>query len=260
MIINNVGFNHRHDGDFFIERPNGYGDFLLLILKTDAVFNLENKDIIVPKDSFFLYPQGMPQYYRCVPKHEFANDWVHFQFEGDEEAEFMKRNIPYAKGITTPHAEFLSWCIKAIADEFTSPSPYAYENMQHYMWLIFNRVSDVINLPAEKAHGSEYELLMTIRHKIYAEPYVPRSITWAAHEVRMSPASFQYYYKKTFDITFVQDFINAKTEYAKMLLTSTNLNAHEIAEKCGYRNYEHFARQFRERCGITPLDYRRSKQ
>jgi AraC family transcriptional regulator of arabinose operon len=100
-------------------------------------------------------------------------------------------------------------------------------------------------------------MLLTIRHKIYAEPYIPRFIAWAAHEVRMSPASFQYYYKKTFGVTFVQDFINAKVEYAKMLLSSTNLTAHDIAGKCGYRNYEHFTRQFKERCGITPLEYRK---
>ena len=259
MKINNVGYGHKHDADFFIERPCGSGDFLLLVLRTDAVFTLDGKDVIIPKDSFFLYPQGMPQFYRCVPKHEFANDWVHFRFGQGEEEEFLKRNIPYAQGITTTHAGFLSWCIKAVADEYASHSTYAQENMQHYMWLIFNRVSDLLHLPQVQAHGPEYEMLLTIRRKIYAEPYVPRSITWAAHEIRMSPASFQYYYKKTFGVTFVQDFINAKTEYAMMLLTTTDLNAHDISEKCGYRNYEHFARQFKERCGITPLEYRRMK-
>lgn len=260
MKINNVGYNHRHDADFFIDRPDGSGDCLLLLLKTDAIFKLDNKEITVKKDSFFLYPQGMPQFYRCVPKHEFANDWIHFCFEQDEEAQFMKRNIPYAQGIISESIEFLSWCIKAVADEFASQSPYSNENMQHYMWLIFNKVSDTLHLPDEKVHDSEHEMLLTIRHKIYAEPYIPRYIGWAAHEVRMSPASFQYYYKKTFGVTFVQDFINAKVEYAKMLLTTTNLTAHDIAGKCGYRNYEHFTRQFKERCGVTPLEYRNQKK
>ncbi|MBQ1536752.1 MAG: helix-turn-helix transcriptional regulator [Ruminococcus sp.] len=259
MKINNVGYNHRHDADFLIERPDGSGDCLLLLLKTDAVFTLDRREITVRKDSFFLYPEGMPQFYRCVPKHEFANDWIHFSFEEGEEAEFFGREIPYARGIPTASIEFLSWCVKAIADEFASGSPYARENMQHYMWLIFNRVSDGLHLTGEKIHDTEHEMLMTIRHKIYAEPYIPRTITWAAHEIRMSPASFQYYYKKIFGVTFVQDFINAKIEYARMLLTSTNLTSHDIAGKCGYRNYEHFTRQFKERSGITPLEYRRLK-
>ena len=260
MNIHNVGYNHIHDADFLIERPDGSGDCLLLLLKTDAVFTLGGKDVTVPNGSFFLYPKGMPQFYRCVPKHEFANDWVHFDFGDGEEPEFLKRGIPYAQGIANDCAEYLSWCIKAIADEFASKSPYARENMEHYMWLIFNRVSDVLHLPDDRVHDNEHEMLLTIRHKIYTEPYIPRTVTWAAHEVRMSNASFQYHYKKTFGVTFVQDFITAKIEFAKMLLTSTNLNAHDIAGKCGYRNYEHFARQFKERTGITPLDYRRGNR
>ena len=175
MKINNVGYNHKHDADFFIDRPDGSGDCLLLLLKTDAVFTLNQKEITVPKDSFFLYPQGMPQYYRCVPKHEFANDWVHFQFGQDEETEFQKRKIPYAQGIATDSIELLSWCVKAIADEYASKSPYAQENMQHYMWLIFNRISDVLHLPDEQIHDSDYEMLLTIRHKIYANRMFPDS-------------------------------------------------------------------------------------
>ena len=53
MIINNVGFDHRHDADFFIDRPDGSGDNLLLILKTDAIFTLNGNDVFVPKNSFF---------------------------------------------------------------------------------------------------------------------------------------------------------------------------------------------------------------
>ncbi len=259
MKINNVGYNHRHDADFLIERPDGSGDCLLLLLKTDAVFTIGKKEVTVPKDSFFLYPEGMPQFYRCVPKHEFANDWIHFSFDQEDEQKFAIRKLPEAKGVRTYSIEYLSWCVKAIADEFASNSTYSQENMEHYMWLIFNKVSDELHRTDEQIHAPEYERLLTIRHKIYAEPAVPRTIAWAAHEVRMSPASFQYYYKKTFGVSYMQDFINAKLEYAKMLLASTNLTAHDIAVKCGYRNYEHFTRQFKERCGTTPLYYRKQK-
>ena len=32
MQINNIGYHHFHDADFKIERPNGSGDYLLLLL------------------------------------------------------------------------------------------------------------------------------------------------------------------------------------------------------------------------------------
>ena len=85
MIINNVGFDHRHDADFFIDRPDGSGDNLLLILKTDAIFTLNGNDVFVPKNSFFLYPKGMPQFYRCMKGQSFANDWMHFLLDESEQ-------------------------------------------------------------------------------------------------------------------------------------------------------------------------------
>lgn len=61
MIINNVGYNHCHDADFYIDRPNGSGDYLLLLLKTDSIFTLNGKDVKVNKNTFFIYKKDTPQ-------------------------------------------------------------------------------------------------------------------------------------------------------------------------------------------------------
>lgn len=58
MKIINVGYNHCHDSDFYIDRPEGSGDNLLILLKTDAVFNIDGKDIKIPENSFFMYKKG----------------------------------------------------------------------------------------------------------------------------------------------------------------------------------------------------------
>ncbi len=55
MQINNIGYNHFHDADFRIERPNASGDYLLLLLKTPAIFTMKRKDIITEQNSFILY-------------------------------------------------------------------------------------------------------------------------------------------------------------------------------------------------------------
>ena len=86
MIINNVGFNHCHDADFIIERPEGSGDELLLLIKTEAVFTIDGKDIRAPQDSVFYYPKSRPQFYRCIPQHTFDNDWIHFELDDEERA------------------------------------------------------------------------------------------------------------------------------------------------------------------------------
>ena len=65
MIIRKTGYNHRHDSDFQIERPHGSGDFLLLLIKSPALFLLDGKWQKVKKESFILYQKDTPQFYQA---------------------------------------------------------------------------------------------------------------------------------------------------------------------------------------------------
>ena len=44
---------------------------------------------------------------------------------------------------------------------------------------------------------------------------------------------------------------------AKKLLQYTDLRIQEIAVQCGYQNVSHFMRQFKDKCGITAMQYRK---
>lgn len=256
MIINNVGYNHSHDADFYIDRPSGSGDCLLLLLKTDTIFTIDGNDIIAPKDSFFLYPKGRPQYYRCISQQIFENDWVHFLFESEDEKKFKELNIPYETFIKTDHLSFYSFCVKSIAFEHCSSNMHKHSTIEHFMFLIFNKISEEMNNAENAIFNSHYEMLATIRNKIYSRPYEDRTIESTAHEVCMSKSTFQLLYKKQFGVTLTQDIITSRIDYAKMLLENTNINVIDVAKKCGYNNYAHFERQFRSRCGISPTGYR----
>ncbi len=260
MIINNVGYNHCHDADFYIDRPFGSGDNLLLILKTDTIFNINGNDQIVPKNSFFMYKKDMPQYYRCIPKHTFSNDWVHFIFEEGEEEEFLSLGLEYETPVTMNDITFFSFCIKSIAYEAYSNGIHRQNNIKHYMFLMFNSVSEYVLKQPPLRSDNYYEMLSTIRNKIYSRPYEERTIESTAHEVRMSRSNFQHLYKKYFGVSFIQDLINSRIEHAKMLLVNTNLSSMDIARQCGYKHYTHFTRQFRKNTGITPLEYRNKKR
>jgi AraC family transcriptional regulator of arabinose operon len=48
-------------------------------------------------------------------------------------------------------------------------------------------------------------------------------------------------------------------EYAKQLLTTTDLSAIEIAERCGYTDYSHFSRVFAKYACVSPAKYRKNK-
>ena len=257
MKIINVGYNHCHDSDFYIDRPEGSGDNLLILLKTDAVFNIDGKDIKIPENSFFMYKKGRPQRYRCVYQSVFANDWVHFEFEGDEEKEFFNLGLDYETPVLVEDINFLSFCIKMMASENYSDNMNRHQSICYYMFLIFCKVGEYAAKKAESRNDSYYEMLSTVRNKIYSRPYEHRTAESSAHEVRMSVSNFQHLYKKYFGVTLFQDIIRSRTEYACMLLKSTNLSAVEVAQKSGYNHYAHFVRQFKQTMGISPSEFRK---
>ncbi len=257
MILNNIGYNHCHDADFFINRPHGSGDYLLLLVKTDAIFTLNGQDVIVPANSFFLFQKDRPQRYRCLPQRTFANDWIHFLFEDGEEEEMLALGLRYETPISLGNPHFVSFCIKSIANEFYTHHRHEQSNIRHYMALMLNHVSECL-YPAETVHhNSCYELLSTVRSRIYSGNYQFFSVECTAHEVRMSKSNFQHLYKRYFGVTFIEDLINSRIEHAKMLLLNTNLTGTEIAKLCGYHNFAHFSRQFKSKTARTPLTYRR---
>ncbi len=260
MIINNIGYNHCHDADFFIDRPNGSGDNLLILIKTDAVFTIDGKDVIVPENSLFVYKKDRPQFYRCMPKSTFSNDWIHFDFEDDEEERFLSLGLSYETPIKLDNPSFCSFCIKSIANEVYSNHRHKQSNILQYMFLMLNHVSEYC-YPTEKVeHNNYYELLSAVRNRMYSLDYQFFSVECSAHEVRMSKSNFQHLYKKIFGVTFMQDLINSRIEHAKMLLLNTNLTSTDISKQCGYNNFAHFTRQFKSAVGMSPLEFKRSRK
>ena len=59
----------------------------------------------------------------------------------------------------------------------------------------------------------------------------------------------------------MQDLIEARTEYAKsLLLQQSDLPLSAVAEKLGYHDQFHFIRQFRQKVGMTPGQFRKENQ
>jgi LacI family transcriptional regulator len=48
-----------------------------------------------------------------------------------------------------------------------------------------------------------------------------------------------------------------RMERARSLLTETEMNIDDIANRCGYRHFSSFAKAFRQHTGVRPGEYRR---
>jgi len=56
--------------------------------------------------------------------------------------------------------------------------------------------------------------------------------------------------------TFVQYLSRVRIEHAKRLLATTSLLVHDVAERVGYPNVEHFSRLFKKLVGMSPARFR----
>ena len=61
-------------------------------------------------------------------------------FEEDEKKIFLKHHIPYGAPIHLENLEFYSYCIKMIAEEFSSQNFYAKDTMKNYFQIMMHKL------------------------------------------------------------------------------------------------------------------------
>lgn len=73
--------------------------------------------------------------------------------------------------------------------------------------------------------------------------------------ISISPGYLQFIYKKLFGLSCMDDVIHSRIRLAKEYLRHELYTVAEIADRCGYRNVEHFCRQFKQMTGSSPKKF-----
>jgi two-component system response regulator YesN len=87
----------------------------------------------------------------------------------------------------------------------------------------------------------------------YREPITLNDVAKAAH---LSVSRLSHVFKEQTGFTIVDYMTNARIDYAKELLISTNKNCTEVCFEAGYNNQSYFTRTFKDVVGITPRAFR----
>jgi len=81
-----------------------------------------------------------------------------------------------------------------------------------------------------------------------------------AEMVNLSPGYFSNLFRSEVGMSFSDYLIQVRVENAKCLLKRFGLSVEAISKKCGFNSLAHFSRTFKDRCGLSPLKYRKSPQ
>lgn len=249
-----MGCNTTHDNSFFVNRPNGYKWYLLLLVKSPAIFMINEETISTPANTLILYDRNFPHKYRANGT-EYKNDWIHFEIDP---VLLNQYPIPFNSPLYISNHYYLSDLIQKLANEFYSNNSYKEQTIEYLMRILFIKTKEQMQTKTFYAwHSKIHDELIKLRSEIYSNPHNNWSIPLMADKLHISCGYLQNLYKETFFISCMSDVIESRITYAKELLMETDLPIGEIANLCGYQNDVHFMRQFKKFTSLTPTKYRR---
>ncbi len=144
-------------------------------------------------------------------------------------------------------------------DLVTDYSPLQFDKISRVGTLIEEKQQSILQKTEAAAMmtGNYKERLHRLRREIHAAPQRDWNVPALSRSVGISSSHFQRTYKTIFGIGFKDDLIAARMEKAKGLLRTTEMRVQEVADACGYHDYGHFMRQFKEKVGMSALQYRK---
>lgn len=254
MEIISTGYDFNHEKNFSISRPCGLKEYLFLIIRSTALFEINGQKLHIEPNSMILIDKNTPHSF-CADSDTFINDWITFTFNKKDTLSNLENTITFNTFFTSPDALMCSDIIKLLCVERNSSSVFKESNIQNYAAIIFNKLRD--NSKICKANIPYYNEFQKIRNKIYANPYEKFTVEKLAAEINLSKSYFQHCYKICFNTTPIADVINSRIEYSKQLLMSTNFSISKISDIIGYQNDAQFIKQFKAVVKTTPAQYRK---
>lgn len=263
MKIGSIGYNYIHDlkkENFVMDRPKGPGAVLLLFIKTPAIFRIKGKEHRVNENSYILISPDSPCYYTGTGD-TYTDDWIYFENESWDNSFVERLGIPMDVPVQLGELDELSHLVHILVFEHYSGAIHSEEIEQRYIEVLLLTLSRTLKRQSQLSSrqlSEKHYRLTQIRTTIMTMPDRVGNVDELAQQAGMSRSGFQHLYKKLFGTTVIKDIIEGRLQKAKRLLSSTGLTIKEIAAVCGYSNEYSFMRQFRERTGRTPTEYRSS--
>jgi len=258
MIIRSAASNSVGYNNFSVHFPNGRGHYLYVLFRSKTMLYVDGEYILVQAGTGVFYDKNQFQSYYGCGEAEFNHDYVFFDLSNDIE-KIVFSNIPLGKPIFHVNSAYITSIISLIEQEKYLPSHNAQDILSSLGLAFLYKAGEEINdLSVENnSRYSQYAVFYRLRDDIYKKPAFDWSIEYAANKLFLSRFYFQSLYKQFFKTTFQKDLICARISLAKKLLLYGNNKIYEIAQMCGYKNVEHFTRQFRKQVGVTPREFKK---
>ena len=249
--IYRMGCECKHDANFAFDRPRGSVNYLMLYVKTQAIFDFGGKTVRCEPNTFIIYNKDTPRCYRACGN-EYINDWMIF----DCSEKLSDMGVVFDELVYIGESIDVSKYFKLISDCY-----YRTGNMRSAGYLLkalFAEIFSESEQGIDYSSFAHYRELLNLRSRIYSATDEEWSVERMAQQISVSEPYLHMLYKKAFGVTCNQDVINSRIEQAQHYLSYSDMTIEEVAFTCGYKNAVHFSRQFKQVSGMTPSQWRKS--
>jgi AraC-like DNA-binding protein len=106
------------------------------------------------------------------------------------------------------------------------------------------------------AAGEQDTRIARVVDWVHRHLHQPLSNERAARQAHIAPASFSRYFRREVGKSFTEYVNDLRCSEAGLRLRSSDKPVALIAHECGYETLSHFNRQFKQRMGVTPREFR----
>jgi AraC-type DNA-binding domain-containing proteins len=249
--IEYVEYDASHSADFVFDIPEGHDCWLLLLTQTPAVFLVDNDYREYPPHCAILYRPKQKIYYRACAE-RYANDWIRFY---TDEAYVTTTPILCGVPFVIHDPSYCHKLYQLLVTEHILNNNFKDITIDNLLRILFNKLLESYNY---KAVSPLIKNLNELKMEIYRSPDQGWTVSKMAERLNISIGYLEDIYKNTFGVTCMDDVINSRINLAKKYLLYDHYTIAEIVTLCGYRNIEHFFRQFKKITGVTPNRFRKS--
>ena len=208
--------------------------------------------IISDENCIYITPPNVPAIYKSADK----KPWVHSTITFEIDNSYMDSlDIPYMTPIYLPSTKELEQLMFDMESRLLSSSKFRQDELNSYMSLILYLIHDLLHTSDTDYKTQSGDDLQRIRHNIMNSTGVYWTIEKMASQANMSVRTFQRKYKELYGKTPIADLYDYRITRAKRLL-DTGFSISHILNSCGFKSSQHFSRLFKQRTGMTPIEYK----
>jgi len=241
---------------------------LVMVIDGDQAMNIDNSIYMLNPGDIIVMRPGEPHYFTNIKPGEsiileidISKEYLDSVYGGEGISKCFNSRKFCEKNIISPNSEQINSIMKSARKLISYLNSgkenqlLIYSHFIQYMYAVNDafdqQSSDTIdkNIPDILYSATDYirRNLTTVQNLNEISEYVGASVSYLCR-------IFKSYLK----MSAHEYIISHRLEYAKALLTNSDMNVSQVCHKVGFKDYSGFIALFRKKVGMTPLSYKKN--